>query len=284
MKEAHSNGAVLFRGFPVETITDFDLVVRAFALEPFSYASSFSNAVRIEKTDLVFTANEAPPEIEIFFHHEMAQTPVYPRWLFFYCDHAPESGGATPICRSDILFQQLELKCPNFIEKCTKLGLKYSNVMPEEKDFDSGMGRSWKDTLGVPGMAEAEEKLKLLGYTWEWQLNHALRVTTPTLPAVKCLSNGRISFFNQLIAVIRGWKDSRNDPSSAIQFGDGTPLKVESIQTAINLADALAFDIPWEAGDFALLDNTVVMHGRRPFTGKRAVLASMAVPGGNSFE
>jgi alpha-ketoglutarate-dependent taurine dioxygenase len=44
---------------------------------------------------------------------------------------------------------------------------------------------------------------------------------------------------------------------------------------AIELADELSFDTPWQAGDVALVDNFLVMHGRRPFSGERAVLASL---------
>ena len=35
-------------------------------------------------------------------HHEMAQTPLYPSRLFFFCEQPAAEGGATPICRSDV--------------------------------------------------------------------------------------------------------------------------------------------------------------------------------------
>jgi alpha-ketoglutarate-dependent taurine dioxygenase len=44
---------------------------------------------------------------------------------------------------------------------------------------------------------------------------------------------------------------------------------------AIELADQLTFDIPWQTGDIALVDNYLAMHGRRPFEGQRKVLASL---------
>ena len=59
--------------------------MEALPLPAFTYDESLSNAVRRNRTDRVFTANEAPPELEIFLHHEMAQTPCFPRYLFFYC-------------------------------------------------------------------------------------------------------------------------------------------------------------------------------------------------------
>ena len=81
--ELNKSGAVLFRGFPVENAEDFDKFARAFDYENFTYKESLSNAVRINYTELVFTANEAPKDVEIFLHHELAQTPISPNKLFF---------------------------------------------------------------------------------------------------------------------------------------------------------------------------------------------------------
>src|SRR5688500_16995819 len=74
---ASKHGAVLFRGFPLTTPEDFDAFVAAFDLPNFPYDESLSNAVRVNKTPRVVTANEAPPSVTIFLHHEMAKTPVY---------------------------------------------------------------------------------------------------------------------------------------------------------------------------------------------------------------
>ncbi|HEX4793426.1 MAG TPA: TauD/TfdA family dioxygenase [Humisphaera sp.] len=275
LNQAAEHGAILFRGFGTATAEDFDRFVAAFDLPNFPYDQSLSNAVRVNKTPRVFTANEAPPSVTIFLHHEMAQTPVFPSRLFFFCEHAAASGGATPICRSDVLWDRLAKCCPEFARNCESKGLKYSNVMPAEADASSGMGRSWQSTLSATTREQAEARLKQLGYSWEWQPDGSLRATTPVLPAVKKLQNGRTAFFNQLIAAAKGWKDARNDPSKAITFGDGTPLDQDAVSVAANLGEELSFDIPWQSGDVALVDNYVAMHGRRSFSGTRKVLASL---------
>src|SRR5439155_15484155 len=59
--KAERHGAVLFRGFPLATAEDFDAFVAAFGLPNFPYSESLSNAVRVNRTLRVFTANEAPP-------------------------------------------------------------------------------------------------------------------------------------------------------------------------------------------------------------------------------
>ena len=272
---ARLHGAVLFRNTPLRTDGDFDAFIEAFRLPGFRYEDSLSNAVRVNRTERVFTANEAPADVRILLHHEMAQTPIYPSHLFFFCEQPAESGGATPLCRSDLLLNRLRKERPDFVHRCTDCGLKYSNVMPAEADASSGMGRSWASTFRASDRQSAEVRMQELGYTWEWQSDGSLRATTPILPAVMTLPDGRRTFFNQLIAAAHGWKDSRNDPSRAIPFGAGSHIDLDDVQCAVDIADELTLDLAWQTGDVVLVDNLVTMHGRRPFTGTRSVLASL---------
>jgi hypothetical protein len=273
---ATRHGAVLLRGFPVRSAEDFDAMIQGLSLTNFPYEKSLSNAVRINRTPRVFSANEAPANVRIFFHHEMAQTPLYPRWIMFSCEVAAEQGGETPLCRSDVLLQRLAERCPAFVEDCRNRGLQYTNVMPASDDAQSGMGRSWRSTLGVDTAAAAEARLAELGYAWQWLDDGSLKATTPPLPAVLETEDGRSVFFNQLIAAYCGWKDDRNDPSKAIRHGDGTPLDADAVRVATEIAEELAFDLKWQVGDVVLVDNTIAMHARRPFVGARKVVASLA--------
>jgi hypothetical protein len=275
VNKAARHGAVLFRGFPLLTAEDFDAFVAAFHLPNFPYYESLSNAVRTNRTPRVFTANEAPPSVQILLHHEMAQTPIHPSRLFFFCEQPAAEGGATPLCRSDFLWEWLAVRRPDFARDCEQKGLRYSNVMPAEDDPASGMGRSWQGTLRAATSKEAERRLANLGYSWDWLPDGCLRVTTPILPAIRTLPNGRKSFFNQLTAAFCGWKDSRNDPAKAITYGDGTPLDRDAVITAAEIGDDLSFDLNWQRGDVVLVDNYVTMHGRRTFSGTRKVLASL---------
>lgn len=274
-QQAAVHGAILFRDFPLCTSEDFDAFVSALDYPNFAYEKSLSNAVRLSRTSRVITANEAPPDVTIYLHHEMAQTPVYPSKLLFFCETAPQTGGATPICRSDVLLEKLATAASDFVQQCQAKGLKYTNVMPAEADLASGMGRSWQSTLSADSRAAAEDRLRHLSYSWQWLDDGSLQATTPVLPAIRELPGGRRSFFNQLIAASKGWKDSRNDPSKSITFGDDTALDRDGVMLAADLADELSFDINWQQGDVALVDNFVAMHGRRSFTGTRTVLASL---------
>ncbi len=274
MEHAAREGAVIFRGFNIKDAQGFDGVVRKFNLEPFTYERSLSNAVRINRTDLVFTANEAPADVEIFLHHELAQTPISPRWLFFFCASAAESGGATPLCRSDRVFEDLCREQPAWATMLEEHGLKYTTIMPAGTDGSSGQGRSWHQTLGADSREDAEARLTALGYSWEWQSDESIAATSPPVPAVMPLADGSKSLFTQMIAVWRGWKNGQ----SAMLFGDGQPLPAELPRRVCELAEKHTVDAEWQDFDFAIVDNWRVMHGRRPFAGQRQreVLVAMA--------
>lgn len=274
-----SSGAVLFRGFPINSAETFDAFSAAFDYPNFTYQESLSNAVRVNFTERVFTANEAPKDVEIFLHHEMAQTPISPSKLFFFCKSAAEKGGETPLCRSDMLFAQMTEEMPELAKKFDDLGVKYTNYMPAENDANSGQGRSWKSTLSVDTAEQGEAKLKELGYSWQWMDDGSLKATTPVLPAVITMANGKKSFYNQLIAAFMGWKGVRENPSRALTFGDGSDIPKAGLERVNELSKQFTFDVPWQDGDVALVDNYSTMHGRRSFSGerKRAVMAAFAM-------
>ena len=274
----NAHGFVVFRGYDVQSDKDFHRFVESFGLENFKYADSFSNAVRHNRTDRVFTANEAPPNVEIFLHHEMAQTLTFPGALFFFCEKAAESGGATPICRSDLTLKTLETQNPAFVAKLRSVGVKYRNSMPSEANHESGQGRSWKDTLTVNSAHEAEEKLVALGYQFNWLEDGGLSVQTPALAAVDHFGRGKDVFFNQIVAAAAGWTVAADDKAPRLCFGDDSPIEHADLAGTIKAAYQHTVDLKWQTGDVALLDNLKVMHGRRPFEGSRSVLASLCNP------
>ena len=273
-----SAGAVLFRGFPIQTAEDFDAFSAVFGYGNFTYKESLSNAVRLNFTPRVFTANEAPPDVEIFLHHEMAQTPLSPEKIFFCCLRAAEEGGATPLCRSDWLYAKFKERHPKWAEQFATLGLKYKIQMPAEADEDSGQGRSWASTLSVETVAEAEERLETLGYSWRWEEDGSLITTTPVMPAVKRLPDGSESFYNQVLAAHLGWKPVGKEQEEPLTFGNDEAIDDEAPAELANIAKEFVLPLDWKDGDVALLDNHRVMHGRYPFSGsrKRSVVVCLA--------
>ena len=277
MSKLEETGAILFSDLPVKDAKEFDHFVSMFNLKAFTYNQSLSNAVRINKTDKVFTANEAPKEVEIYLHHELAQTPFYPKYIFFLCTSASQFGGETPICRSDYFYSTMLEQDPGLMKKFEDFGVIYNSIMPNGDELDSGQGRSWQKTLGAVTKAAAEKKIRDLGYSCEWIEKDCLAVKTRVFQAIKTLTDGNKSFFNQVLAASLGWKNKSSLGLPPVAFGNGDWIREESIGRMSDAARSLTLVRKWSAGDILMVDNHRVMHGRRPFSGSkpREVLVSL---------
>ena len=61
-------------------------------------------------------------------------------------------------------------------------------------------------------------------------------------------------------------------------FGDDTLIDPSDLKLMIDVCYDCVFDVEWQQGDVALIDNLKVMHGRRPYQGERSVLAALCSP------
>lgn len=145
-EDLRQHKAVLFRcADAISTYSDFSSVVEAIDFASMEYVGGA--AVRTQLTGRVFTANESPSSEVIPFHHEMAQTPLPPTHLFFYCEVPPASGGETPILISAEVCSKVEQLHPQFMRDLEDHGVQYVRYMPEFDDPTSAIGRGWRSTF-----------------------------------------------------------------------------------------------------------------------------------------
>ncbi|GLJ41932.1 hypothetical protein SUGI_0868200 [Cryptomeria japonica] len=114
-------GALVFRGFPVKTASDFNMVMEAFGWEEQSYAGA---ATRTRIEGRIFTATEASLHQPINFHHEMC--------LPFFCEIPPPDGGQTAILLSHKITERMEEKYPELVSKIEKEGFPAEDEKEEE--------------------------------------------------------------------------------------------------------------------------------------------------------
>lgn len=269
----HESGAILLRGFPIHTASDFNDVVESFGFDELPYVGGA--APRTNVVGRVFTANESPPDQKIPFHHEMAQVPEFPSKLFFFCEVEPRSGGETPIVLSHVVYERMKQRYPDFVERLEEHGLIYTRVLGEDDDPSSPIGRGWKSTFLTKDKSVAEERAAGLGMKLEWMEDGVKTIMGP-IPAIKFDKiRQRKIWFNSMVAAYTGWKDARNDPVKAVTFGDGEPLPADIIFDCLRILEEECVAIPWQKGDVLLLDNLAVLHSRRSFNPPRCVLASL---------
>ena len=165
----------------------------------------------------------------------------------------------------------------DFAEKVERTGVRYIRVMPEEDDPNSAIGRSWKSTFLTDDKETAEEKMRQLGTTWTWLDDGNLRTETATVPAIRVEPRSqRKTFFNSMVAAYTGWIDERNDPTKSVKCGDGSPVEGDVLTRTGEAMTEECVAFTWQKGDVLLIDNQLVLHSRRPFSGKRRILASIS--------
>ena len=306
-------GAVLFRGFPLAGPEDFDVFVKAFErYTDLSYDKSMSFAVRTKLADRICTTNEGKSG-GLVFHHEQAQTPLWPSHVFFCCQlpALPGDGGETGIVSSPLVYEELFKRHPEFCSRLEKHGVKYTVFAGPDQDPSKGAGRSWKSFFHATTKEDCESKMEAGSWTWEWGVGPAnanatigsdfLKCTTPVLEAIKLANGGgggtlRKCFFNQLLATTAnalefsrvGDSTSSSDPlldlptqagiNECVRFGNGDPISLEILLEAKQICEDLSVEIKWERGDVVLLSNYLMMHARRPWKGPegtRKLLASL---------
>ncbi len=270
------HGAILFRGFPVPSAEAFEAFLDQTDYQNMPYVGGAAPRTQVTKSRIV-TANESPATEKIPFHHEMAQTPHPPGYIFFYCDIAPASGGATSILHSAEICQRFFDIAPDFAAKVEQQGVRYIRYMPADTDASSPIGRSWKDTFHVDNRADCEAKLRADEMTWQWLDNDLLRTESKTLPAIRFDdATQQKTFFNSILAVYTGWDDARNVATKAVILDNGELMDADVMHKTVTAMDELCVNFTWQEGDVLFVNNHTVLHAREPFTGDRRILASIA--------
>jgi alpha-ketoglutarate-dependent taurine dioxygenase len=270
------HGAVLFRGFPVSSSDFFEKMLDQTDYKNMPYVGGAAPRTQVTASRIV-TANESPASETIPFHHEMAQVPTPPGYIFFYCNKASTTGGATSILHSGEICKKFFDLNPTFAKKVEEQGVRYIRVMPEVTDTRSAIGRSWKETFNVTTKEDAEARMKEAGMNWEWLDNGNLKTETAVLQAIRYDEETQQKvFFNSIVAVYSGWDDSRNVGKKAVATADGEPMDDAVMNALIKEMSDNCVNFKWQEDDVLWINNHTVLHARQPFEGERKILASIS--------
>lgn len=95
MNRLNTDGALLFRGYDVETARDFERI----GLAVLPLATRYpGGAPRVKHSEHVWSASETPAQMPISSHCELSYIPkLRPQAILFCCLNVPDEGGETPI-------------------------------------------------------------------------------------------------------------------------------------------------------------------------------------------
>jgi len=271
-------GAVLFRGAAAASAADFHDIVNCFGAPFTEYLHG--NSPRTAVHEGVWTSTEYPAEYDISMHNELSQSAIWPDRLFFCCLVAAKTGGETPVSDGRAMVADLD---PVVRERFESRGVAYLQSM----HGGLGLGRSWMETYETDDRDKVEELLRGAGVQFTWTEDADLRIRQ-VRPATRTHPlTGEEVWFNQaeqwhvsslpgdqgkeLLAMV----ESDEELPLHATFGDGSPISSADLDHVRAVAKQNECAIPWQAGDVLMIDNMLVMHGRRAFTGARQILVAM---------
>ncbi|WP_371603910.1 TauD/TfdA family dioxygenase [Streptomyces sp. NBC_01220] len=268
--------ALVFRGFQVSEST---LEPAMDLLLPNRLAYVHGNSPRNKVGSNIYTSTEYPPELTISMHNELSYAHAWPSRLLFFAAHEPTTGGATPVVDGTLWLESLDPA----IREAFAGGVRYSQNLHGGR----GLGKSWQDTFETGDQAEVEAFLKGTEAEWEWRGDGGLRVTQLRPSTVRHPVTGVEVWFNQsdqwhpaalgdeMAAELAQILPEEELPQS-VRFADGSAIPDEYVIEVRDKGLDAAVDVDWHTGDLLLIDNVLVGHGRRPFTGPRRILVAMS--------
>jgi amino acid adenylation domain-containing protein len=274
-RELLAHGAVLFRGFQVDSLMDFDLFVKATSEELLEYTEPSSP--RLEVGDKIYTSTEYPADQWIYLHNEMSYSHNWPRRVFFFCETPAERGGETPIAFSKRVFELLDPKIRRrFIEN----GVMYV------RNFGNGLGLPWQKVFRSGERSVVERYCRQSEIDFQWSGDGRLTTRQVRRAAIRHPVTFDELWFNQAHAFhasslqpevrqsLLQQMDESDLPRNAF-YGDGSPIEDSVIGEIHEAYRRASVSFTWEKGDILMLDNMLVAHGRAPFAGPRKILVAM---------
>lgn len=268
------HGAILFRGFAVRDIADFDRFVTATSHDRMSY--TYRSTPRTELTGHIYTATEYPKESAIPLHNENAYQREWPLKVAFCCLVAATQGGETPLADMRRVTAAMGA---SLLETFEARKVKYVRHYRPHMDIPWQKVFQTEDRSMLAGFCEQQ------GIEHEWLDEETLRTSQVNQGTACHPLTGERVFFNQahLFHVSSLGEDAEALldlfgadalPRNAY-YGDGGEISAKELTAVRSAFDAAAISLPWQAGDVMWVDNMQFAHGRRPFAGPRKVLTAL---------
>lgn len=272
-------GAILLRGFGIDTVSRFDTVVQILCPDLMSYTEGATPRKVLK--DKLYTSTEFPAEYSIALHNELSYVTTWPMRIFFCCVTAPEWRGETPIADVRKVYQRIS---PRTRERFETHGWMLI------RNYGDGFSLPWQKVFHTEDRAEVETYCAHNRIELEWKDGNRLR-TRQVRPAVRVHPvTGETVWFNH----VAFWHISSLEPHELrdeflrqmapdelpynVFYGDGSPIELEVIDELRQAYAAELRTFPWQAGDLLVADNMLVAHGRSPYRGERRILAAMGEP------
>ncbi len=270
------NGALLIRGLKFVGSQQFGAALSAlFGEDLIQY--TYRSTPRTELRGNVYTATEYHPDQVIPQHNENSYSNRWAMRIGFMCTIPSAVNGATPICDSRKVYEQL----PDIVrERFERDGVMYVRNYSE-------IDIPWTEVFQTTNREDVEEFCRANALTFEWFDDGRLRTRQMNQATARHPDVGAMVWFNQahLFHVTNLDPEVRDALLSAMPeqelprntyHGDGAPISDAMLASIREAYARNTIRFQWERNDLMLLDNMLFSHGRETYSGNRQILVGMA--------
>lgn len=186
-------------------------------------------------------------------HGEMYYIDHRPQALWFLCVKPADADGQTTACDGAEVYNRLPQKWKDLLHEKRLMFLRV---------YRDG---EWQKIYQTDDPAEACKFAEGNGITVEYdEAEKTMRTKYLVHAVLPTKWGGHTAYINNLLPVTMQMKMGRGD-TSTVWLEDGSPVPDELMDEVNRIQNELIADFNWQAGDFALLDNSRALHGRRAF-------------------
>ncbi|KAG8460285.1 hypothetical protein KFE25_011776 [Diacronema lutheri] len=258
-----ASGAVLVRGLPMRTADAFSQFWRGVreappALVEGRYCSMGPSTGRAQLAGIDLATN-VPPEFLLLCHNELCYNPLTVGTIALYCVAPAPVGGETLVARNEALARSHSDAVRAFVDEHG--GLLYERAYYDANHkhvITSGATGSWQDKCGLPRDAPrsgAEAFFAAMGFAREqlhWDDDGGLVVR-----------NVHPGYRVDPLTGERSWWNIAH--TGSVKAADGTPFPKRLVAEVQRTGWAHTYAFKLLAGDWLVLDNLRVQHGRLPY-------------------
>lgn len=274
-----AKGALLLRGYEIDTAEKFAQAVSRFGGKALPYVDGTSPRTRMKGN--VYSSTDYPADASIPLHNELSYSATWPRTLSFCCVSPPSSGGHTVLAHSAAILRNLDRSVRAAFKTC---GVRYVRNL----HGGLGFGLSWQQAFMTHDRAAVDAHCRAAGVSVNWKADGGLQLISMRPATAWHPLTGTEVWFNQADlfhpsahppALQAALEDLYGDQTDALpqtaSFGDGSPIPLGMLEhiREVSVRHAIYFD--WQMGDLLVIDNMLTSHGRSPFTGDRKIFVQM---------
>lgn len=290
----NKSGALLFRGFCCEDADSFSQAIDACGLGRRDNTKEYDLPRTYLPNDICLST-DIPAHVTLPMHHEKPRSKKPPNHIYFCCAIPATTKGGTIFANASDIW----IDTPSAIKKkIIAKGVIYKQFFHGKtmkyrllKKVLRNKGLlNWPDYYATEDKQKIESLLAATEFQWEWGNRGKDLILLNKLPGVmqhpftqQTLWMSAVNYTNYYSNVKYGELTSlgtheylamryliaKDSLSLVCHFGDGTPFSAKEIEEIENVFQRHTWVLNWQKGDFMIVDNLTLMHGKQPHEGDR---------------